>query len=89
MQEEKRNIFQQLEQQLALYDAQGAYNMELQAQLQQQVLCFIFKTSSRLCLCFIALLQRDATAREVAAHAATSMEVQNLQKQVHKPLNTT
>lgn len=36
-QEEKKRILQQLEQQLALYDAQGAYTIELQGQVQQQV----------------------------------------------------
>lgn len=79
-QEEKKTILLQLEHQMALYDAQGAYVMELQTQLQQQV-----STTTTTSLCtrkITSSLQRDVTAEEVAVHAATSTELQGLQKQV-------
>ena len=97
-QEEKKTILQQLEQQLALYDAQGAYVIELQGQIQEQVCmrvahCIYYNVAQNTLLppCCVSpclVCQRDVTAQEVAAHAATSMEVQNLQKQVQGPLTS-
>jgi hypothetical protein len=82
-------ILQQLQSQIALYDTQRDHVNDLQQQLQQQVAntllhClppiyfFLFTSDSS---------KRDVTAQEVAAHAATSREVQSLQQQVQRAPN--